>query len=92
MDKRVDAEMAIGKWLSAAMEDSNVCGEMKADIVEWFTYLDSRDALETKLRELIQEWREMSAEKALFQDVNEAYVIDVCADQLEGLIGEKDDG
>ena len=49
-------------------------------------------SLDVKLRELIQEWREMSAEKALFQDVNEAYVIDVCADQLEVLIGEKDDG
>ena len=26
----------IGKWLSAALEDPNVCEEMKQDIREWF--------------------------------------------------------
>ena len=39
MDKN-DAEIAIGKWLSAALEDENTCAEMKKDIVNWFTFKD----------------------------------------------------
>lgn len=30
------ADYKIGWWLSAALEDSNVCAEMKADIRAWF--------------------------------------------------------
>jgi hypothetical protein len=30
------ADDAIGRWLSAALEDPNVCAEMKADINAWF--------------------------------------------------------
>jgi len=26
----------VGKWLAAALEDPNICDEMKSDIVEWF--------------------------------------------------------
>jgi len=33
-----DSEFAIGSWLSAALDDSNVCAEMKRDIVAWFTF------------------------------------------------------
>jgi hypothetical protein len=29
-------EDALGKWLSAALDDPNVCDEMKADIRAWF--------------------------------------------------------
>ena len=28
--------MSIGSWLSAALDDPNVCAEMKADIEAWF--------------------------------------------------------
>ena len=91
MDKRVDAEMAIGKWLSAAMEDSNVCGEMKADIVEWFTYLDSRDALETKLRELVKELRASAEVMAMLQGMEYTIKAEVRrqdADMIEVLLDE----
>jgi hypothetical protein len=30
------AMLAMGKWLSAALDDPDVCDAMKADIVEWF--------------------------------------------------------
>jgi hypothetical protein len=33
------ADERIGAWLSAALEDPNVCREMKKDIMDWF---DSR--------------------------------------------------
>jgi DNA repair exonuclease SbcCD ATPase subunit len=35
-----DAEIAIGGWLSAALDDPNVCAQMKLDIVRWFTFFD----------------------------------------------------
>jgi len=35
-------EFNIGKWLSAALEDPNVCDEMKADIVAWFTSKETK--------------------------------------------------
>lgn len=30
----------VGKWLSAALEDPNVCAEFKADIEVFFTQLE----------------------------------------------------
>lgn len=33
--RAVDAAPKIGAWLSAALEDPNVCDEMKADIRSW---------------------------------------------------------
>lgn len=32
----------IGRWLSAAIEDPNVCEEMKSDIRQWFDLFSSR--------------------------------------------------
>jgi len=34
--ERNEADDRIGKWLSAALEDPQVCEEMKADIRFWF--------------------------------------------------------
>jgi hypothetical protein len=31
----------IGGWLSAALSDPNVCGEMKQDIRDWFAFLET---------------------------------------------------
>lgn len=31
------ASVSLGKWMSAALDDANVCEEMKADIREWFS-------------------------------------------------------
>ena len=31
-----DGNARVGKWLSAALDDPDVCAEMKADIREWF--------------------------------------------------------
>lgn len=36
LDDKIKDFNGIGKWLSAALEDSNVCEEMKHDIKEWF--------------------------------------------------------
>jgi hypothetical protein len=33
----------IGKWLSAALEDSSTCAEMKADIEAWFATRAERE-------------------------------------------------
>lgn len=33
----VMASVALGKWLSAALDDDGVCEEMKADIRRWFS-------------------------------------------------------
>lgn len=34
--------LGIWKWLSAALDDENVCAEMKIDITETFTFLETR--------------------------------------------------
>jgi hypothetical protein len=34
----------IGKWLSAALEDSSTCAEMKADIEAWFAARAERES------------------------------------------------
>ncbi len=31
-----EASLSVGKWMSAALDDPDVCDEMKADINEWF--------------------------------------------------------
>lgn len=36
VDIRNETDVAIGGWLSAALDDPNVCAEMKLDIVSWF--------------------------------------------------------
>lgn len=35
------AEWNVGKWLSAALEDESVCGEMKHDVRAWFDELNA---------------------------------------------------
>ena len=42
LDRESEAEFNIGKWLSAAMSDDDVCPEMKQDIVNWFTFIGNR--------------------------------------------------
>ena len=53
--KAVHASVAVGGWLSAALDDPNVCDAMKADINRWFSagflYLD-------EVRKLMQTERE----------------------------------
>lgn len=58
----VQASVDVGGWLSAALDDPNVCDQMKADINRWFSagflYLDS-------VRQLMQADREaVRAEQA----------------------------
>ena len=61
----VQASVAVGGWLSAALDDPNVCDAMKADINRWFSagflYLDEVrklmqtdriEALEARVAEL----------------------------------------
>lgn len=37
IQRSVMASVKLGAWLSAALDDPNVCAEMKADIREWFS-------------------------------------------------------
>ena len=58
----VQASVDVGGWLSAALDDPNVCDQMKADINRWFSagflYLDN-------VRQLMQADREaVRAEQA----------------------------
>lgn len=41
-DELHEAEAAIGSWLSAALDDPDVCEEMKRDIVRWFTAIERK--------------------------------------------------
>lgn len=58
----VQASVDVGGWLSAALDDPNVCDQMKADINRWFSsgflYLDS-------VRQLMQADREAVRAKAV---------------------------
>ena len=45
-DKLHETEMNLGSWLSAALEDPNVCKEMKQHIEEWFSYIKNRNIVE----------------------------------------------
>lgn len=35
--RKVMIDVALGKWLSAALDDPSVCEEMKADVRAWFS-------------------------------------------------------
>ena len=43
IEKRNETDGAIGGWLSAALDDPDVCAEMKLDIVAWFTEQPDND-------------------------------------------------
>jgi len=38
-----EAELNIGSWLSAALDDDLICDGMKTDILNWFAALEERD-------------------------------------------------
>ena len=69
----VQASVAVGGWLSAALDDPNVCDAMKADINRWFSagflYLDEvrklmqteREALEAEIERLREALRNIRA-------------------------------
>ena len=72
----VQASVDVGGWLSAALDDPNVCDAMKADINSWFSavflYLDEvrklmqteREALEAEIERLRGVMREVFEEWA----------------------------
>lgn len=41
--ERKEAEEALGRWLSAALEDQMVCAEMKRDIERWFKVIENEE-------------------------------------------------
>lgn len=41
-----EVEWDLGGWLSAALDDPNVCQEFKDDIVAWFEEVSGREAVE----------------------------------------------
>ena len=48
LEEKNEAEFNIGSWLSAALDDENVCAEMKMDIVRWFTIINKPVAKESE--------------------------------------------
>jgi hypothetical protein len=80
----VQASVDVGGWLSAALDDPNVCDQMKADINRWFSsgflYLDSVRQLMQADREAVR--AEQAAELAKFKALAETL-----AEALEGSIG-----
>jgi len=69
----VQASVDVGGWLSAALDDPNVCEQMKADINRWFSagflYLDSVRQLMQADREAVR--AEQAAELAKFKALAE---------------------
>ena len=69
----VQASVDVGGWLSAALDDPNVCDQMKADINRWFSagflYLDSVRQLMQADREAVR--AEQAAELAKFKALAE---------------------
>ena len=69
----VRASVDVGGWLSAALDDPNVCDQMKADINRWFSagflYLDSVRQLMQADREAVR--AEQAAELAKFKALAE---------------------
>jgi len=47
MQAKCQADLKIGAWLSAALEDPSTCQSMKDDINEWFKWAD---VVEAKLK------------------------------------------
>ena len=39
-EELLNAELNVGKWMSAALDDPDVCAEMKLDITRWFTAIE----------------------------------------------------
>ena len=69
----VQASVDVGGWLSAALDDPNVCDQMKADINRWFSagflYLDSVRQLMQADREAVR--AEQAAELAKYKALAE---------------------
>lgn len=69
----VQASVDVGGWLSAALDDPNVCDQMKADINRWFSagflYLNSVRQLMQADREAVR--AEQAAELAKFKALAE---------------------
>ena len=78
----VQASVDVGGWLSAALDDPNVCDQMKADINRWFSagflYLDSVRQLMQADREAVR--AEQAAELAKWKALAETL-----AGALEGM-------
>jgi hypothetical protein len=64
----------LGAWLSAALEDDKVCGEMKADIRNWFDFMESHAAKLKRVEDLLEEATK-ALPRFLPNNVEETYLI-----------------
>jgi len=77
-DEQLEVELAVGKWLSAALDDPETCAEMKLDIVNWFTYIESRKPCMEEARVLAveavegSEYLDSLAKKRCIKAINKA--------------------
>lgn len=61
--RAVVASVKLGAWMSAALDDPQVCDEMKADIREWFSAGEPMETLCQALTALTQAPRSCCAEE-----------------------------
>lgn len=59
-DRKRDADLKIGAWLSAALEDPSTCQSMKNDINEWFecTHQEEIDRLRAKKKQIYEDLKD----------------------------------
>lgn len=76
----VRASVELGGWMSAALDDPNVCDAMKADINRWFSagflYLD-------KVREIIHRERIAAGERVRDAAIDKLYIVENDADRMD---------
>lgn len=61
--RKRDADDALGKWMSAALDDPNVCAEMKSDINEWFEAIENAKLAQKVLQQIREAQIVMRAER-----------------------------
>jgi len=60
-DRKREADLKMGAWLSAALEDPSTCQSMKDDINEWFecTHQEEIDRLREKKKQIYEDLKDL---------------------------------
>ena len=83
--RAVMANVALGSWMSAALDDPKVCEAMKADIREWFS---AGEPMETLGQLIEHQATELSRlREALEQGAAFLAKLDECLPHIEGIVG-----
>jgi hypothetical protein len=91
-EEQVAAALALGSWMSAALDDPKVCEEMKRDINRWFEAAmpvpDRSNAVASRDREDAERYRWMRDHIQPFINGNESphVIVNVCLGEKDGRI------